>query len=103
MMPRRRPQAPNRADAGPEGRGGAGGGLSRKLRGPLQVFKYVTVRVKGCVDRQTLSAVLDHLAPRGVIALPAGTRIWLAAGVADMRRGMYALAELVETVLLENV
>jgi len=38
-----------------------------------------------------------------VIALPAGTRIWLAAGVTDMRRGMYGLAALVETVLLENV
>jgi transposase len=38
-----------------------------------------------------------------VIALPAGTRIWLAAGVTDMRRGMYGLAALVQTVLLENV
>ncbi len=38
-----------------------------------------------------------------MIALPAGTRIWLAAGVTDMRRGMYGLAALVETVLLENV
>lgn len=28
------------------------------------VFACATVRVKGCVDRQTLSAVLDHLAPR---------------------------------------
>ena len=38
-----------------------------------------------------------------MIALPAGTRIWLAAGVTYMRRGMYGLAALVETVLLENV
>ena len=28
------------------------------------VFACATVRVKGCVDCQTLSAVLDHLAPR---------------------------------------
>jgi transposase len=38
-----------------------------------------------------------------VIALPTGTQIWLAAGVTDMRRGMYGLAALVQTVLLENV
>lgn len=37
-----------------------------------------------------------------MIALPAGTQIWLAAGVTDMRRGMYGLAALVETVLLEK-
>jgi transposase len=37
-----------------------------------------------------------------MIALPAGTRIWLAAGVTDMRRGMYGLAALVETVLAEK-
>ncbi len=27
-------------------------------------FKAATVRVRGCVDRQTLGAVLDYLAPR---------------------------------------
>jgi transposase len=37
-----------------------------------------------------------------VIAPPAGTRIWIAAGVTDMRRGMYGLAALVETVLAEK-
>jgi transposase len=37
-----------------------------------------------------------------VIALPAGTQIWLTAGMTDMRRGMYGLAALVETVLLEK-
>ena len=37
-----------------------------------------------------------------MIALPAGTRIWLAAGVTDMRRGMYGLAALVQTALAEN-
>jgi transposase len=37
-----------------------------------------------------------------MITLPAGTRIWLAAGVTDMRRGMYGLAALVETVLAEK-
>jgi transposase len=38
-----------------------------------------------------------------VIGPPAGTRIWIAAGVTDMRRGMYGLAALVQTTLLENV
>jgi transposase/transposase-like protein len=63
-------------------------------------FKTATVR-RGCVDRQTLGSGLSGTA--GVIALPAGTRIWLAAGVTDMRRGMHGLAALVQTVLLENV
>jgi len=34
-----------------------------------------------------------------VIALPADTKVWLAAGVTDMRRGMYGLAALVHTTL----
>jgi len=34
-----------------------------------------------------------------MIALPAATQVWLAAGVTDMRRGMYGLAALVETTL----
>jgi transposase-like protein len=29
------------------------------------VFACATVRLKGCVDRQTLNTVLEHLAPRG--------------------------------------
>jgi transposase len=37
-----------------------------------------------------------------MIALPAGTRVWLAAGVTDMRKGMDGLAALVQTALSEN-
>ena len=37
-----------------------------------------------------------------MISLPAGTRIWLAAGVTDMRRGMYGLAAMVQTTLAED-
>lgn len=37
-----------------------------------------------------------------MIGPPSGTRIWIAAGVTDMRRGMYGLAALVETVLTEK-
>ncbi|MBU9385626.1 IS66 family insertion sequence element accessory protein TnpB [Burkholderia gladioli] len=37
-----------------------------------------------------------------MIALPAGTRIWLAAGVTDMRCGFQGLAAKVQTALEEN-
>lgn len=37
-----------------------------------------------------------------MIALPAGTRVWVAAGVTDMRKGMDGLAALVQTTLSEN-
>lgn len=37
-----------------------------------------------------------------MIGLPTGSRIWLAAGVTDMRRGMDGLASLVQTVLQED-
>jgi transposase len=37
-----------------------------------------------------------------MIAPPAGTRVWLAAGVTDMRKGMDGLAALAQTALLEN-
>ncbi len=34
-----------------------------------------------------------------MIGLPSGTRVWLAAGVTDMRKGMSGLAALVQTSL----
>ena len=34
--------------------------------------------------------------------LPSGVRVWMAAGVTDMRRGMDRLAALVQTALAEN-
>ena len=37
-----------------------------------------------------------------MIGLPLGTRIWLAAGVTDMRRGFDGLSALVQTTLAEN-
>ena len=37
-----------------------------------------------------------------MIALPAETRVWLAAGVTDMRKGMDGLAALAQTTLNEN-
>lgn len=37
-----------------------------------------------------------------MFAPPAGTRVWIAAGVTDMRRGMDGLAALAQTALSEN-
>ena len=38
----------------------------------------------------------------GMIGLPAGTRIWVAAGVTDLRRGFTGLSGMVQTTLQEN-
>ncbi len=37
-----------------------------------------------------------------MIGLPAGTRIWIVAGVTDLRRGFVGLAGMVQTALAEN-
>lgn len=37
-----------------------------------------------------------------MITLPAGTRIWLAAGITDMRKGFDGLAALVQSTLEHN-
>jgi transposase len=37
-----------------------------------------------------------------MIALPAGTRIWIAAGVTDLRRGFTGLSGLVQTTLEQD-
>ena len=37
-----------------------------------------------------------------MIGFPAGTRVWLAAGVTDMRRGFDGLASIVQGALLED-
>lgn len=37
-----------------------------------------------------------------MFGLPLGTRVWIAAGVTDMRKGMDGLAALVQTVLIER-
>jgi len=37
-----------------------------------------------------------------MIALPAGTQIWIAAGVTDMRRGFTGLSAVAQTALKQN-
>ena len=48
------------------------------------------------VDAATVRVVSKSLR---VIGLSAGTRIWIAAGVIDMRRGFHRLSAQVQTVL----
>ncbi len=37
-----------------------------------------------------------------MISLPTGTRVWIAAGVTDMRKGMDGLSAIVQTALAER-
>jgi transposase len=37
-----------------------------------------------------------------MIGLPGGTRIWIVAGMTDLRRGVVGLSGLVQTALAEN-
>jgi len=37
-----------------------------------------------------------------MIGLPSGTRIWIAAGVTDLRRGFTGLSGMVQTAFKEN-
>jgi len=37
-----------------------------------------------------------------MMGIPAGTRVWIAAGVTDMRKGFNGLAAIVQTTLQEN-
>jgi transposase len=49
------------------------------------------------VNREVLRVVLRCLV--GTIALPTGTRIWIGAGVTDLRRGFTGLSAMVQTKL----
>jgi len=57
----------------------------------------VSIRLEGSVDAATLRLHPEESA--FVIGLPAGTRIWIAAGVTDMRRGFHGLSAQVQTAL----
>ncbi len=59
------------------------------------------VKVDGLVDADILRIVLGSLRSR--FPLPAGTRIWIAAGVTDMRAGFQGLAAKVQTALEERI
>ena len=52
--------------------------------------------------RRSRTLALRSGEPAQVIHLPAGTKIWLAAGVTDMRRGFDGLSAQVQTVLQQQ-
>jgi transposase len=52
--------------------------------------------------RPTAAADRRARARAAMIALPAGTRVWIAAGATDMRKGMNGLAALVQTALQKD-
>jgi len=54
------------------------------------------------VRRRSGAVEVDPGESAQVIQLPAGTRIWIAAGVTDMRRGFDGLSAQVQTVLHEQ-
>jgi len=58
------------------------------------------VCIRGTPDPATLAPVLKGFA--SMIGLPAGTRIWIAAGVTDMHSGFNGLAARVGTALKEE-
>lgn len=60
------------------------------------------VMCRGDVDEVALEKVLRALRRERMIPVPASTRIWLAAGVTDMRKSFDGLAVLAETVLEED-
>ena len=55
------------------------------------------IKVRGRVDRATLTRIIARLARR--LVLPASAQVWLAAGETDLRKGFDGLAGLVHTQL----
>jgi transposase len=53
-------------------------------------------------ERRRGGAAYRHRVFGRMIGLPAGTRIWIAAGVTDLRRGFTGLSGMVQTALKEN-
>jgi transposase len=66
---------------------------------------YVTEGSESELPLELSSFAVEQGCPRdayessSVISLPAGTRIWIAAGVTDVRRGFHGLSAQVQTVL----
>jgi transposase len=70
-----------------------------RTEGPIEIELdgSVRVRVYAAVDEAALGPRVASVAP--MIGLPSETRVWLASGVTDMRRGFDGLALLVQEVL----
>jgi transposase len=61
-------------------------------------------QAQGAHRRECGSRFVANVAgvPAGMIALPANTRVWIAAGVTDLRRGFTGLSALVQTKLEQS-
>src|SRR6185437_4857251 len=55
-----------------------------------------------CTSEPAVAEGPDQRSVRAMIALPAGVKVWLAAGATDMRKGFDGLAALVQMQLAED-
>jgi transposase len=61
-----------------------------------------SLRLSGDLSPALLKTLIRELSEEPMIPLPSGTRIWLVAGVTDMRKSFNGLGELVQHVLDDN-
>ena len=66
------------------------------------VFACATVRICGVAGERGSAGGAELPGALPMIGLPLGTRVWIGAGVTDMRKGMDGLAALVQTALGER-
>jgi hypothetical protein len=70
------------------------------LRAPSPVTRAVWLTGTFLLDAEALRTVLVQMLGTG---LTAGTRVWIVAGVTDMRRGFVGLSAMVQTALRKSV
>ena len=63
-------------------------------------FRHGTLRFNGNVSEKLLTLLIQEL--EAMIPLPSGTKIWLVAGITDMRNGFNGLAAKVQTALKDD-
>ena len=83
----------------PAGCGDAFGAAVRRGSIEIELAGSLRVRVDAAVDEAALGRVARAGGGRPMIALPSETRVWLASGATDMRRGFDGLALQVQEVL----
>ncbi len=63
-------------------------------------FRHGTLRFNGNVSEKLLTLLIQEL--EAMIPLPSGIKIWLVAGITDMRNGFNGLAAKVQTALKDD-
>ncbi len=63
-------------------------------------FRHGTLRFNGNVSEKLLTLLIQEL--EAMIPLPSGTKIWLVAGITDMRNGFNGPAAKVQTALKDD-